>query len=129
MNFLGDIKNFAQTVTMVTVLFAVVFFSPTSAHAGMDHGETGSHKVEHVSTSIDHDVHDTVANVDCDTDHSKHSNTHDSETQCCSSICVSTIVFDHIQDCMTESSDSHTSLPVHALPSMIVPGFLRPPNA
>lgn len=111
---------------MIIVLSSVVLFSPMSAHAGMVHGETGSHTVDHVDKSVDHNVHDTMATADCDTDHSK---THDNETQCCSSMCVSTIIFDHIQDGMLEGSDSHISQSGNELRSMSVPGFLRPPNA
>lgn len=122
--------GYVRMVGLLAIMIAVVFFPPTSAHAGMAHTHSSSdhavHAVEsYAQTEQGHHLGDVDGDnfniVDTTSDHSD-------AGQCCSSICVSTAMLETSAPKIAVKGGNHVAELVLSLASANVPGFLRPPN-
>ncbi len=123
-------QKYIKMLGFLAILCAVILFPPVSAHAGMVHSDATSHHAEHSSGEHSSTDHSTAAENTHHDDLSKTSGSHnhDGGSQCCSGMCVSTVLFDFHGFQEKSAAENHVALPVFALASANLRGFLRPPN-
>ena len=123
-------QKYIEMLGFLAILCAVILFPPASAHAGMVHSDATSHQTEHssdnhVSTDLSMDAEHTHHG---DLSETSGSHNHDGGSQCCSGMCVSTVLYDFHGFQEKSARENHVALPVFALVSANLRGFLRPPN-
>lgn len=130
MNLVNYIQSYTKIVSIIAILAAVILFPPISAHAGMRHLEDSVFQV--------HQGADKSARVGHSLDMKKASHTddfgvdrakpHGGSNQCCSAMCVTTVLLDHSGSLPPQITEEHVSQVFLELKSVSVTGFLRPPN-